>query len=120
MSRTPTQMVPGAISTLALMPSALWAQGPANADWWGSGPHMGWWGGGWWGMIFGPLFMILMLAGVIAIVVLLVRWLGGASQGASRHQGPPRNTALDILKDRYARGEIDKDEFEERRRVLGD
>jgi putative membrane protein len=71
-------------------------------------------------MIFGPLFMIVILAGAIAVVVLLVRWLGGASHGPSWHQGPSSRTALDILKDRYARGEINKDEFEERRRVLGD
>lgn len=120
MSRMRIPMVPMVMSTLTFMPSALWAQVPPDADRWGCGPHMGWWGGGWWGMIFGPLFMILMLAVVIAVVVLLVRWLGGASHGAFGHQGPPSRTALDILKDRYARGEINKDEFEERRRVLGD
>jgi putative membrane protein len=67
-------------------------------------------------MIFGPLFMILVLAVVIAIAVLLVRWLGGAGP----HQMPPGRTPLDILKERFARGEIDKAEFEERRRVLGE
>lgn len=72
------------------------------------------------GMIFGPLFMILVLALVIAVAVLLVRWLaGGPWQGAASHQLPGR-TPLDILKERFARGEIDKAEFEERRRVLGD
>jgi putative membrane protein len=71
-------------------------------------------------MIFGPLFMILVLALVIAVVVLLVRWLGGPWQGAAPSQAPPVRTPLDILKERFARGEIDKAEFEERRRVLGD
>lgn len=120
MSRISGPMVPEVVSTLAFMPSALWAQGPTDADRWGFGPHMGWWSGGWWGMIFGPLFMILMLVGVVAVVLLLARRLGGTSPGVAEHQGPPRHTALDILKERYARGEINKDEFEERRRVLGD
>jgi putative membrane protein len=71
-------------------------------------------------MIFGPLIMILVLAVVIAVVVLLVRWLGGPWQAAAPHQGPPVRTPLDILKERFARGEIDKEEFAERRRVLGD
>jgi putative membrane protein len=70
-------------------------------------------------MIFGPLFMILVFAGLIAVVVLLVRWLGGPWQAPPR-ETPPARTPLDILKERFARGEIDKEEFEGRRRVLGD
>jgi putative membrane protein len=71
-------------------------------------------------MILGPLFMILVLAAVIAVAVLLVRWLGGPWQASGSHQTPSARTPLDILKERFARGEIDKEEFEERRRVLGD
>jgi putative membrane protein len=77
------------------------------------------WGGGW-GMIFGPIFMILVLAALIAVVVLIVRWLGGPWQYPAPHHPPPGRPPLDILKERFARGEIDKDEFEERRRVLGE
>jgi putative membrane protein len=93
--------------------SVAWAQqqtGPYD------GPHM-WDGGGW--MIFGPLMMIVFIAVIVVVVVLVVRWLGGRGQGATPHS-PPAGTPLDILKARFARGEIDKEEFEERRRVLGE
>jgi putative membrane protein len=103
-------------SALALFSSAASAQATSDADRYGYGPHMMWWGGGWYAMILGPLFMILVLAVLIAAVVLLVRWAGGPWQGAV----PPGRTPLDILKERFARGEIDKEEFEQRRRVLGD
>jgi putative membrane protein len=79
---------------------------------------MGGWG--WYGMIFGSLFMILWLAVVIAVVVLIVRWLAGPWHGTPPSQTPPGRTPLDILKERFARGEIDKEEYEERRRVLGE
>jgi putative membrane protein len=78
------------------------------------GPHM-MWDGGWW-MLFGPLSMLLFLAALIAIVVLLVRWLT-TGHGGSASAG--RKMPLEILEERFARGEIDKEEFEERRRVLG-
>ena len=72
-------------------------------------------------MIFGPLFMILVLAVVIGAAVLIVRSFGGPWQGtAPPHYPPPGRTPVDILKERFARGEIDKNEFEERRRTLGD
>ena len=111
------EMVAATGSALTLMHSAVWAQAPSDADRYAYGPHMMWWGGGWYGMIFGPLFMILVLAVLIAAVVLLVRWAGGPWQ---RTAPPPGRTPLDILKERFARGEIDKNEFEERRRVIGE
>jgi len=46
-------------SALALLCGAAWAQTPSDADRYAYGPHMMWWGGGWYGMIFGPLFMLL-------------------------------------------------------------
>ncbi len=67
-------------------------------------------------MILGPLIMIVVLVLVIAAVVLVVRRFGGSGQDGA----PPARKALEILKERFARGEIDKEEFEERRRVLGD
>jgi putative membrane protein len=100
----------------ALVPRGVWAQAQPEPYRYEYGPHMMWWDGGWYGMMFGPLFMILMLAVVIAVVFLLVRWLGAPWQGT--HQVPPGETALNILKERLARGEIDKDEYEEKRRLI--
>jgi putative membrane protein len=103
----------------AFVPVTAWAAETLTEPYTG-GHHM-MWGWGWYGMIFGPLFMILILAVVIAVAVLIVRSLGGPWQGAAPpHYPPPGRTPLDILKERFARGEIDKNEFEERRRVLGE
>lgn len=60
--------------------------------------------------------MLLFLGLIIVVVVALARGLGSRSGGAE-----PRlreKTALDILGERYARGEIDKAEYEEKRRDL--
>jgi len=106
-------------TAIALLPGAALAQATTDPDRFGWGQHMMGWGGGWGGMIFGPIFMILVLALVIAAAVLLVRWLGGSSQTTTPHQ-PSARTPFEILKERFARGEIDKEEFEERRRILGE
>ena len=108
-------------TALSLMPNAAWAQAPTDSDRYACwGPQMMGWGGGWNAMIFGPLFMILVLGVVVAVAVLLVRWLAGPWHSIQMpHHMAPGRTPLDILKERYARGEIDKEEFEERRRNLG-
>ena len=70
---------------------------------------------GWGGMIFGLIIMIV----VLILIVLVVRWLVESGRGGGSHN-PPGQTPLDILEERFAKGEIDKGEFEERRRVLGE
>ena len=68
-------------------------------------------GGFGWGMGFGWPFMLLFWAGMIVAVVLIIKWLAGPT-------GTPRKTPLDVLKERYARGEIDQKEFEQKKRDL--
>ncbi len=94
------------------MPWLVWAGQVGEA---GAG-HGHMWGHGWGGMIFGPLMMIVFIAVIVGIVVLVVRWLGGV--GGAPAQGSKPKAALEILEERFARGEIDKDEFESRRRAL--
>ena len=79
------------------------------------GHHM--WGGGGYGWFFGPIMMIMFIAVAVVVVVPLVRWLGTSGHGGVAPH-PPGKTPLTILKERFARGEIDKEEFEERRRLL--
>jgi putative membrane protein len=96
-------------------------QGEAFAQWRGYGGYnmgpgyMGGYGMGWFGGIFMVVFWILIIVGL----VFLIKWL---VQSTKEHSSPGRREssgrALDILKERYARGEIDKQEFEEKKRDL--
>ncbi len=102
---------------LIAVPATALMTVPAVAQTYGAHPHIGAWG--WGGTIFGPIMVIVFIAVAVVVVVLLVRWLGGQGHGGALHS-PPGTTPLDILKERLAKGEIDKEEFEERRRVLGE
>ncbi|MBW2054005.1 MAG: SHOCT domain-containing protein [Deltaproteobacteria bacterium] len=75
---------------------------------------MGGWGMGWLGMIM----MLAFWALVIAALVFLIRWLIQSSKGGTPVIGGSFNQALEILKERYARGEIDKEEFDSKKRDL--
>lgn len=64
--------------------------------------------------VFMILFGVLVIVGVIA----LVRRLAGSPM-ASREGQPAQKTALQVPEERYARGELDREEFLERKRGLG-
>jgi putative membrane protein len=99
-----------AVAVVTLAPISALAQ---ERTWeWHSSTHpmMFMWGAG------GVLMMLMMLVFwglIIAGLIVGLRWLIG--------QGRPmgRDEALEILRQRYARGEIDKQEFDARKRDLG-
>ncbi len=64
------------------------------------------------GMYLGMLFWILLLAALVALVVWVIQ-KSGRSGGDTVNE-----TALDVLKKRYALGEIDTEEYEEKKKRL--
>ena len=78
---------------------------------WGIGSNMMGWG---WA---GGLFMVILWILIIVLIILLIRRLvsSGNSPSSSSQQG---DSALEILKKRYARGEINKEEFEAKKKDL--
>ncbi len=66
---------------------------------WGASWAMGWW------MLVGSVFWISIIA---IVLVVLVRMSRGADAGATL---PPRESALDVARRRYASGELSDEEF---------
>ena len=108
----------GKITALALF-LVLSSSAVALAQWgdnrgWHMGPGMmGGWGMGWFGGIFMIIFWVLVLAGLI----FLIKWLIQTTS-RPRSDACSNNRALDILKERFARGEIDAAEFKEKKKVI--
>ena len=74
---------------------------------------MGDWGGWHWGTGFGWVFAILFWALILLGIAALAKWMffGGGWPGSTRRP-------LDILKERYARGDITREQYEQMRRDI--
>jgi len=79
-------------------------------EWWSDWGHPGW--GGMW---FGPLIWLFLFGLLIVGVVALLRRSGNLGDVPRSRSQTPR----EILDERFAKGEIDKDEYEDRRKTLG-
>jgi len=68
-------------------------------------------GMGWW-MVFGGIWMVIFWGGLIALIV----W--GITKLSRRNGSLPKHDPLDIARERYARGEISRKEFEQLKKDL--
>ncbi len=68
-------------------------------------------GMGWW-MVFGGVWMVIFWGGLIALTV----W--GITRLSRREDSSPKHDPLDVARERYARGEISKKEFEQLKKDL--
>ena len=100
------------LSNIYLNPAL--AQSGRYSNWHMGRWMMGDWGMGWFGMIFMLLFWGLIIVGL----VFLIRWLIQATGNRGHSCVNTGSNAMDILKERYARGEINRDEFESMKKDL--
>lgn len=100
----------GVSALILLAPMLAWAQPSTNYRDWPGPWHMWGWGFGW---VLPLLFMVLMIG---ACAFLMSRMMFGHRHG---HFGGDANaSALRILSERFAKGEISKEEFEEKKSIL--
>ncbi len=94
--------------------------GGFSGGYWGWGRTGCWgfinpWGMGGFGMPFMGVFMVLFWGLVIWAAVALIR---GISHGRIESTYPPSDSSLEVLKRRYARGDISREEYEEKKKDL--
>jgi putative membrane protein len=81
--------------------------------------HWWWWDYGapisWYGAVLGPFMMLIVIGLMVLAVAYLLRTFARISATAAEPISP-----LDILKERFARGEIDRAEYENRKQALSD
>ena len=72
-----------------------------------------------WYLRYKEVFTIATVFWVVVIigVIYLIKWLSASSKQSGK-ETKGGNTALDILRERYAKGEINREEFEEKKKVL--
>lgn len=69
-----------------------------------------------WDWVWGTLMMLVFWGGLVAVIVFSVRaFAGGSRRGSGESPSPDART---ILENRFARGEISEEEFEQRKRAL--
>ena len=79
---------------------------------------MWWYGPGGFGSGFGILSMVIFWVIIIGLVIALARGFRGSMWDGHPPRPPEPRTPLQILQERYARGEIDKKEYEEKKKDL--
>jgi putative membrane protein len=94
----------GALATATL--SQAQPYGPGMMNGWGSGYG------------YGPVHMLIWVVILIAVVALVV-WLVRSIAPGAHHALPRRSGGLDVLEERYARGEINRDEYLQKKKDIG-
>jgi len=69
---------------------------------------------GWDGMWLGPITMLI----IPVLVIVFIVWIIRSIISSNTPRAPQAPSPMDILAERFANGEIDAQEFEQRRKVL--
>ena len=103
--------------TLKLVATSAAFLAGASAAFADAAPDRGWdYGHMYWGTghsMFGGLMMLVFWGVIVALIVMAVRWFSQGSQSNQRS-----SDALEILRARFAKGELDEEEFRKRKALL--